>query len=239
MNLQRFIRKCKAGFYIIRTKAKASFSQSGEDQIVSYLFNALQISKPTYLDIGTNHPLSGNNTFFFYNKGCNGVCIEPDPDLFRLIKKYRSKDIVLNVGIGSDYQQKAELYIFPDPYSGWNTFSYDEAKYREQESGIAIAKKESIPLLTIDSVMEKYFNPYPNFLSIDVEGLDLAILKSIDFNKFMPEVICAETITFSTKNEEFKIDDITNFLRSKGYFVFADTHINTIFCRTDIYKKST
>jgi len=237
MNLQRFIRKCKAGLYIVRTKAKASFSQAGEDQIVSYLFNALKIINPTYLDVGTNHPLSGNNTFFFYNRGSKGVCIEPDSNLFKLIKKYRPRDVTLNVGIGIDYKDMAELYIFPDPYSGWNTFSFEEAKYREQESGIAIAKKESITLLTINSIMEKYFNPHPNFLSIDVEGLDLEILKSIDFNRFMPEVICAETITFSTKNEETKINDITDLLGSKGYFVFADTHINTIFCRTDIYKK--
>jgi len=237
MNLQRFIRKCKAGSYIIRTKARPSFSQAGEDQVVSYLFQSLQIPRPSYLDVGTNHPLSGNNTFFFYNKGSKGVCIEPDPDFFRLIKKYRHRDTVLNVGIGLDNQQKAELYIFPDPYSGWNTFSFEEAKYREEESGIAIKKKETIPLLTIDSVMGKYFDPHPNFLSIDVEGMDLAILKSIDFTRYMPEVICAETITFSTKNEESKVNDITDFLKSKGYFVFADTHINTIFCRSDIYKK--
>ncbi len=237
MNLRRFIRKSIGASYIIRAKAFPSFSQAGEDRIVAYLFNSLQIQKPSYLDIGANHPLLGSNTHFFYHLGSRGVCIEPDPEMFGLIKKYRPKDVVLNVGVGLGDKEKAELYIFPYPYSGWNTFSSEEAKYREIESGIRIKKTHEVPLTPINTIMEKYFNPHPNFLSIDVEGMDLAILESIDFERFKPEVICIETISFSTKNEEEKIPDAIQFLAAKGYFVFADTHINTIFCRTDIYKK--
>jgi FkbM family methyltransferase len=237
MNFKRLIRKCIAGSYVVRTKAFASFSQTGEDLIVSYLFHQLRIEKPTYLDIGTNYPVSANNTYFFYNKGFTGVCIEPDPEIYKVIKKKRPKDIVLNAGIGFDDSNSAELYIFPDPYSGWNTFSEEDAKYREKESGISILKKIKIPLLSINSVIEKYLQPHPNFISIDVEGLDLAILQTLDFEKYKPEIICAETITFSTKNEEQKITTIANFLQAKGYFVFADTHVNTIFCKKDAYKK--
>src|SRR5579871_4279344 len=226
MNLRRFIRKSIAASYIIRTKAFPSFSQSGEDRIVGYLFHALQMTKPTYLDIGANHPLSGSNTYFFYHYGSRGVCIEPDPEMFSLIKKMRPKDVALNIGIGLYEEEKAKLYIFPYPYSGWNTFSYEEAKQREIESAIKIAKVHEVQLRPINEIIEKYFNPHPNFLSIDVEGMDLQILQSIDFERFKPEVICTETITFSTKNQEEKVFDSIRFLESKGYFVFADTHIN-------------
>ncbi|MBS1668862.1 MAG: FkbM family methyltransferase [Bacteroidetes bacterium] len=236
-NWKRFVNKCKAGLHIIRTNGKASFSQAGEDQVVSYLFHTLGIPKPTFLEIGSNHPYSGNNTYFFYNRGSRGVCIEPDPDLYELLRKKRPQDIILNVGIGLQKQQQADLYIFPYPYSGWNTFSFEEASFREKESGIKIFKKTTVQLIDINSVFEKYFTTPPNFLSIDIEGLDYEILQSIDFAKYKPDVICAETISFSTKNEEVKTDEIAVFLESKGYFVYADTHINTIFCRTDIYKK--
>ena len=67
MNIQRFFGKCLSAYYIITSKAQPDFSQAGEDRLVSYLFNSLRIPKPTYLDIGTNHPIIGNNTYYFYD----------------------------------------------------------------------------------------------------------------------------------------------------------------------------
>jgi len=92
-------------------------------------------------------------------------------------------------------------------------------------------------MVQINDVVSKYFHPYPNLLSIDVEGLDIDILKSMNFDTYKPEVICVESITFSMTNEETKVSEVIDFLNSKGYFLFADTHINSIFCRTDAYKK--
>jgi FkbM family methyltransferase len=238
MNLQRFIRKCLAGSYIIRAKALPSFSQAGEDVIVNYLFHQIRINQPSYLDIGTNFPIAGNNTYFFYNRGSRGVCIEPDPSLYELIKKSRPKDVIINAGIGFDESKQAEFYIFPHPYTGWNTFSKNEAESRQQQTGIRIKEIKTLSLKNINEVIAAHFNPHPNFISIDVEGLDLAILQTLDFEKFRPEIICAETITFSINNKEEKRNDIEKFLRSRGYFVFADTHINTIFCREEAYKTS-
>jgi hypothetical protein len=236
MNWKRFAGKCKAGLHILRAQALPSYSQAGEDQIVRYLFGALGIEKPEYLDIGANHPFLGNNTYYFYLRGSNGVCIEPDPGFSEMFRKYRSRDILLPIGIGLHEMTEASLYIFPFPYSGWNTFSEEEALHRQQESGIGIQKVQKIALQSINEVISQYFDPYPNFLSIDAEGMDLAILQSLDFSRYKPQVICAETVSFSTQNLEDKVSDISHFLQSQGYFVFADTHINTIFCRIDAYK---
>ena len=71
----------------LKKDAKVSYSQSGEDLIVDFIFQALKIDNPTYLDIGAHHPSFINNTFFFYEKGCVGVCVEPDPTLFEKIKE--------------------------------------------------------------------------------------------------------------------------------------------------------
>jgi hypothetical protein len=84
--------------------------------------------------------------------------------------------------------------------------------------------------------MEKHFTSHPNFINIDVEGLDLQIAKTIDFEKFKPEVFCVETLGFAGANKETKNQDLIDFFVSKGYFIYADTYINTIFCRKDAYK---
>jgi FkbM family methyltransferase len=239
MNFKRFLGKVFSGIKIIKSEIQPSFSQSGEDQVIRYLmYNILQIAKPTYLDIGTNHPYKCNNTFYFYNRGSRGVCIEPDQQFAPLIKKYRSGDVFLQAGVSAGTASEAIMYTFPGEHSGWNTFSAEEAIYRHNTSGVPFTKTHNVEQVNINEVIEKYFNPHPNIISLDVEGLDLDILKSLDFTRFQPEVICVETITFSVTNEEEKIVEIFDLLTAKGYMVFADTHVNTIFCRANLLKKN-
>lgn len=236
MNLKRFLRKCGKGLDVIFLKAKASYSQTGEDVIIEYLFSSLKISHPTYLEIGTNQPKVCNNTYGFYKKGCKGVCIEPDIEMVKVIKHQRPKDTILNIGIGINDQASADFYLFPGLMNGWSTFSKAEADIRKSDTGLAYHTLP-VPLKNINTIMKDYFDPHPNFISLDVEGLDLEILQSIDFKKFKPEVICAETITFGyLNNTEKKITAISEFMYSKGYFAYADTHINTIFCRSDLFN---
>ncbi len=236
MNLKRFLGKCRRGADVVMLNAQASYSQVGEDRVVNYLFESLNITNPTYLDIGTNYPLVGSNTYLFYDKGCRGVCIEPDPEMVKTIKRKRPGDKVLNVGVGITRTASAPFYLFPGNVAGWSTFSEEEAKIRESESGLR-PKVISIPLMTVNDVIAANFDPYPNFISLDVEGLDLAILKSMDFQHFRPDVICVETISFSITNTEEKLNDTCDFMHTKGYFTYADTHVNTIFCKNELFNK--
>ncbi len=236
MDLIRFLGKCKKAWHVITLKAKTTYSQSGEDIIIQYLFESLKIDKPTYLEIGTNQPLVCNNTYGFYAKGCYGVCIEPDKNMVDVIKRKRPDDVVLNIGIGLTDKDDATFYLFPAAVNGWSTFSEEEANIREKETGISFSTVQ-VGLKRVNAVMEQYFKPWPNFISIDVEGLDLDILHSIDFEKFKPEVICVETITFGyLNNTAEKIESISEFMHSKGYFTYADTFINTIYCRKEVFK---
>lgn len=238
MNFQRVIRKAKSCFHFFKGEAKISYAQFGEDILIDYFFHHyLKKQSPTYLDIGTNHPVSGNNTYLFYLRNCFGVCIEPDPVLYREILSKRSKAIVLNAGVGIGNEKEGILYTFAEPYTGWNTFSKEEAINRQKETGITYKESEKIPFLSINEIMEKYFKPCPDFVSIDVEGLDFAILQTLDFNKFKPAVFCVETMSFSVSNKSEKSSDIIGLLLANGYLSYADTHINTIFVRKDILNK--
>lgn len=235
MNVARIIRKLRSAADFFRVKAKISYSQFGEDLLVEYVLSAIaRKTNPSYLDIGTNDPVHGNNTYLFYIKGSRGVCIEPDPAIYEKIRAKRNKDIVLHAGINIGTATEGILYIFPAGYTGWNTFSKEEAVNRQHESGIAYTESEKIPFLAINDVIAKYFDSCPDFISIDVEGLDFAILQNLDFDKYKPLVICVETISFSTANKGEKRNDITGFVLSKGYIIYADTYVNTIFVRQDI-----
>ena len=210
---------------------KNSYSQAGEDRILTYLFNSLGIKNPSYLDIGANYPISDNNTYIFYETGSTGVCVEADPSLFDELSKVRKNDKCLNIGVTFDDRKEADFYVFP--LAGLNTLSKEEAEYREKHGSYKVERVIKIPLKTINEVIKENFNETPDLISIDIEGIDLEVLKSLDFDKYRPTAICVETITYSENRTERKITEIADFVTSKGYFVYADTHINTIFVEAE------
>jgi FkbM family methyltransferase len=235
MNVGRLVKKCRAGYQLLRGRGRPSFSQAGEDILVAYLLAELRIDNVSYLDIGTNHPVLGNNTFYFYNRGGRGVCVEANKSICRKIRRARPRDTVINAGVSAK-SGSADLFVFPDPYSGWNSFSEKEAIAKQQETGISWKAVIQVPLVSINQVLDRHFPHPPHFISLDVEGLDLEILKSLDFEKFKPEVICVETVNFSKDHKEVKNASIIEWVSNQGYFLYADTHINSIFCRTAAYK---
>lgn len=235
MNLSRIFTKFKKAADTLQLRSKVSYSQSGEDLIADYFFESIGIKQPTYIDIGANQPIKGNNTYLFYLKGGKGICVEPDISLISSLKKARPRDVILNIGVSVTVAAKADFYFFDGHYSAWNTFSKEDADKKSKESGI-VYRQAKVQLETVGNIADEYDFQMVNFISLDVEGLDLAILKSMDFNKIRPELLCVETIEFSLNNTMNKNQEIINYMLTQGYRVYADTNLNTLFCRNDIFQ---
>lgn len=217
-----------------KKSSKESYSQCGEDLIANFIFSVLGIKNPSYLDIGAFDPHNMNNTYIFYKKGCKGINIELNPKLFPKLKKYRKNDTNLNIGI-SQNNETLNYYMFDAP--ALNTFSEDSATKLEKETKHKVLEARKIETKNLNYIIEKYNdNIFPDFLSVDTEGLDKDILNSINYNNG-PKVICTESISYSENNDGKKDEDILNLLKSKGYMLFADTHINSIFVKEDLWRK--
>lgn len=217
------IRKITGAAYINK-----SYAQCGEDLVISFLAEKFRWSKFSYLDIGTNHPKKFNNTYLFYKRGCRGVCVEPDVELVKSIEMARRGDKVFNVGLSAGEESAADFYVMT--VNTLNTFSKEDAEKLDREGIYKIKKVVKVPLKNINSIIEEGFgNKTPNVISLDVEGWNEEIIRSLDFEKYKPEVLCVETVTFATDNTESKVDSIIDYVKSRGYFVYADTFINTIF----------
>ncbi len=207
---------------------KISYSQSGEDLIIDFVLKAMNLKLPSYLDIGAHSPDYLSNTYFFYKSGSKGVCIEADPELHRVFEKQRNRDISINCGIGPEDVGLSDFYLMSS--STLNTFSKEEAAKYESYGTNKIKSVIKIPIIGINSILEKYFiDQAPDIVSIDVEGLDFAIVSAIDFSRCRPKIFCIETLTYSETRQEVKNDEIIQFLKSKDYIVYGDTYINTIF----------
>ena len=220
--------------------ANNSYSQFGEDVIVRDLLKDLAVQNASYLDIGANNPQFFSNTYLFYENGFSGILVEPNAALCEKLKAERPRDTVLNAGIGfNDDVKEAEFYQFPEDSDGLSTFSENEARYWG-ETGMNGVKFKfdkiiKVPLRNINEVIAENFTECPDFVSIDVEGWDLKILKTLDFEKYSPAVFCVETLAYKKDGSTYRIGEIAEFFESKGYFSFAETEANNIFVNKNLY----
>lgn len=207
---------------------KASYSQCGEDIIIKFIFDSIGVEKPSYIDIGAHHPNYINNTALFYKHGSTGINIEPDPTLFKEFPRSRKRDVNINAGI-ADREGQLDFYIMSSP--ALNTFSKEEAENLKKD-GYTIDKIQKIKVLPAGKIIDEYAGGrFPDFMTLDVEGYDMDILKAIEYERTSPTVICVETISFSNSGNGVKNDAIADLLKEKDYMIYADTYINTIFVK--------
>ena len=205
----------------------ASYSQAGEDAVLRFLFGDKKLHLISYLDVGTNIPDFTSNTYLFYLSGSSGVCVEADRTLIPQIQKVRPRDKILNVGVSTGEATEADFYIFDA--KGISTFDKAEAEQRAASGSFRLTEIVKVKLVDINTILRENFARRPDLLSIDIEGLDLAVLKTLDFERYRIPVVCVETCRYSENHVRPKDPAIAEFLGSKGYEVYADTYINTIF----------
>lgn len=206
---------------------RLSYAQQGEDVVLQAVLEHLGIPRPRYLDIGAFHPSIGSNTFLFYVKGSRGVLVEPNPFMAGLLRRARPDDVVLDVGVSVDGSDEADYYVIRERPQ-LNTFSKEQADRVVAEAGAgAIEQVVKVKLRSVNAILEEHFAAgAPELVSIDVEGLDLALLQTLAFDRFRPAVFCVETLVYGTNAVR---QETLELLRGHGYAVRAGTFVNTIF----------
>jgi FkbM family methyltransferase len=208
--------------------AKHSYAQAGEDLIVDFVARAMQIEEVTYLDIGAHHPTEYSNTYLFYKRGCQGVLVEPDPELMASIRRARPRDEFIEAGVGVQSATDAQFFVMST--RTLSTFSEDEARRYEAMGTQRIEKVLPVPMVTLGDIFaDRFRENEPTLVSIDIEGLDFEVLSTLDFKKHRPPIICVETLQYSETREEVKDQRIPRLMSDNDYFAYGDTYINTIF----------
>lgn len=193
------------------THKKISYSYGGIDSLILNIFKNQK--NGFYLDIGCGHPIKNNNTYLLNKKGWSGINIDLDNENIDLFNSYRKKDVNLATAV-SDKEGETDLYFYHSK-SALNTISKENADF--QKAKVSTIKK--IKTQTINKIIE--LSPYKDkkidFLSIDVEGSELSILKNFDFKKYSPKVIVVEYLDLSLKKLEIKNLNIENIIKSEIY----------------------
>lgn len=211
----------------VRYFVLGTYTSGREDKICMSIFKDIYHMKSDqikYFDIGANNYMRGNNSYLFYRKNASGVLVEADTILCAKLKK-RKNDIIINAAItDAETDQKLKFYVCS--LATRSTLDKNRAEKLKAE-GLKITKILSVPCKTIAGICEET-GIIPDFFSIDIEGMDFAVLQTIDYNAIPIKVIVAESDEI--QNEDGQTMD--EFMAEKGYAVFRKTDANTIYTRT-------
>jgi len=205
--------------YLLRKyrSKKTSYSLTSIDLLVSYIFRDQK--KGFFIDVGCNHPVYNNNTYLLYKKGWRGINIDLDKKSIDLFNLYRKLDHNQNIAISSKLDD-AELYFYHEK-SPINTINKKSAIFQK------VKPKEirKIKTHTLDSIIasSSFINKKIDFLTIDVEGHELEVLKGFDLKKHSPKIIVIEYLDLSLKKLEIINFNLQNVLNSAVYQHMIDS----------------
>lgn len=200
-----------------------SWSQEGEDLVLRRIFEGQD--KGFYVDIGAHHPMRFSNTYFFYRKGWSGINVDAMPGSMKSFKEIRPRDINLEVGVAQEHGS-LDYYVFNEP--ALNGFSANLSLERSQaENPYFIKKVIKVDVKPLSWILDHHLSGRDiDFLTVDVEGLDLEVLRSNDWARYRPKYVLAEVLNSSL--DMLMHDSLVMFMKAQGYDVYAK-QVNTVF----------
>lgn len=209
---------------MIDSNAPSSHAQYNEDLVLKALLYS--VKKGTYVDVGANHPDDDSVTKLFYEQGWTGVNVEPIKKQYELFEKRRSRDTNLCLGISD---KRSEL-LFRE-YTGISGHSTFSKNYMEEEPAELEYNEYKVKVITLNDLFDKYIKTKKvDFLKIDVEGLEYEVVKSNNWKKNRPTVICIES------NHQEKDKDWDAILSAAEYTRFIFDGLNAYYIAEEELK---
>jgi FkbM family methyltransferase len=202
-----------------------SYAQEGEDLVLRRFFE--ERGTGFFVDVGAHHPRRFSNTYLFYRAGWRGINVEPNPDLTPLFARERPRDVTLELGV-SDVAGVLTYYRFND--GALNTFDPELARKRDGLRGYRIVGTTEVRVARLDEILTRYLpaGTAIDFLSVDVEGYDVQVLRSNDWRRFRPRLVLAEALDNSLGDATSS--PIQALMERQGYELFGKT-VHTLFFR--------
>ena len=212
----------------IPTTIRESYSQCNEDIIVEGLLRAnlsnsgRQMSTLKYLEIGGNHPVQTSSTYLFYRAwGAQGYIVEANEKLSQRLQRIRPRDQIFQTAVSDSFEKTLSFHVHElDELSSLSR----ESILDESVTGVIgeVVNVETVPNLHINDFFNDYIHEHLDFMSIDIEGMDVRVLKALS-SEHRPTVLQVECYNDDTLSE------LKKTLEPRSYKLFAVTDINVIF----------
>jgi FkbM family methyltransferase len=192
-----------------------SYSQNMEDYHLSLAFAGQRTGM--YIDIGAGHPIADNVSFWFYERGWQGIVVEPQRKLVELHSRLRPRDICVCSLIGNRCGT-TDFHVV-DWLHGLST---TVEKYARAATTLGVQYQTvKLPMISLAQLCDDQAATSIDFLKIDVEGAEADVLLGGDWRRFRPRIMVVEAVTPGSGEPSW--DQWEPFLLSQGYrFVLFD-----------------
>ena len=206
---------------------KKSYSGGAIDLIIDYYFKDKK--KGIYIDVVAYHPFKGSNTYKLFSRGWSGINIDLDYQTIDIFNHFRPNDENICAAVSDSVTEKK--LFFHHNRSAINTL--------EERLGYRAKEIKTIKTTTLKEILDnsKFKVLDLDFLSIDVEGHELAVIKGLDLEKYPVKIIVIEhqdpemkKVEFYNQNIERTIQsDIYKYMISKNYILINWLHSDLVF----------
>jgi FkbM family methyltransferase len=198
------------------------YSQDNQDKLLEQ--NVFQGYKHGFfIDVGAHNGIKINNTLYFEkNNGWTGINVEPIKTVFDTLVVNRPNSINLNCAV-SNSDGETEFYCntgHTEMLSGIKS-SFDDRHFNrlltENNQHNCITNVIKVKTKKLETILNEHNISHVNYLSIDVEGAEFEVIKSINF-----DTVFIDVIGFENNFDDTSIP-IIKFLEDKNYVIVIKT----------------
>lgn len=202
------------------------FSQKGEDSLLWEFFNYR--SSGFFVDVGAFDGVHLSNSYSFELAGWSGICVEANPEYFQLCAKARPNSKCVNAAcVGDPSMRQITFKSEPIGLLSGVSVDADDVAQRYERRGLHFEgfKEITVPAVTLNELLERFLpeGGVIDFISIDVEGTEIEVLKGLDLDRFQVSVLVIEA------NNDKARQELESYLKPTGYVVARILGPNLIF----------
>ena len=187
-----------------------SYAQWGEDRLVWEFFQ--RRPRGFFIEVGANDPVVISQTYLLEQNGWEGILVEPQPGCCQRLREVRKRSKVIQAACGAP-EQKGKASFRVAANDAFSTL----AGQREAEEA-TFTETVEVDLVTLDDVLANCGSPKVDFLSIDVEGGEVDVLRGFNLAKYHPGLILVEDDVYHLR--------LHSYLRAQGYKLVRRTGSN-------------
>lgn len=216
-------------------EAHTYYGQYQQDKLINEAFFQ-DMQGGVFIDIGAHNGVTFNNTLFFEKDlGWTGLCIEPIPEVFQQLSANRKckcvQGCISNSAKHQLFFRAATPAINSEMLSGL-VKTYDPIHYQRLVTEVAQTGGQlqvlTVNCFVLNDLLKHNNINHVNYLSIDTEGSEYKILKSIDYNQFLIDVISVDDAYYDSR--------LIPLMEEKGFKLFKRVNQDLIFINKSFKK---
>jgi hypothetical protein len=199
---------------------RLSFSQFGEDAVLQSI---IPETVGRYIDVGSGDPIRGSNTYALYLQGWRGFCIDPILSNVKRTQILRPGDVAIHAAVSS--APDSVVFHEFDPYE-YSTTSAQRAEELKAQ-GMGFVGTYGVKPIKLRELA--FGEPCFTVMSVDVEGMELDVLSTVDWDVCAPEVLVLEDWADPLQGST----ELREFVECRGYRLVGVTGVSSIYRRAE------